>query len=232
MGSKLVNRLASLGLNVDADEFAAAMRARPTRSYGGPSSHSVSSSGRSAGLTNTKARCDAVSPTGAHTITAAPLSSNEPSQTPAPGLRTDLPSSPDQCQDSWAVISGEAAICEPEDIVHGSSGTGRQEQLLSSSSRDFVPKMNDIATAFSSLNMNLRKGQPATVGQAFCPILALSKLPYKFMVNQQSLSEHISVEFFADGKFCKSSHASATSSANVCTHREEEMDSVSHCMLR
>jgi len=217
MGSKLVDRLASLGLNVDADAFAAAMRARPTRSYGDPSSQSVSS----AGLTNSKARGGASSPTRAHTSAVVPPAVNEPSQnrdhTPAPELRSDRPSSPDQCQDSWAVISGEAAIAEPEDIVHGSSVAGRQEQLLSSSSHDPVPKMNDMASAFSSLNLHLKKGQSAAVGQSFCPILALSKLPYKFMLNQQGLSEHISVEFFADGKFCMSFHASAGSLANMFT---------------
>jgi len=73
--------------------------------------------------------------------------------------------------------------------------------------------------------MTLKLGQPSTIGQSFCPILALSKLPYKFMLNQKDLSEHISLEFFADGKFCKSFPACAESFANM-SHREKKMDSV------
>jgi len=73
--------------------------------------------------------------------------------------------------------------------------------------------------------MTLKLGQPSIIGQSFCPILALSKLPYKFMLNQKDLSEHISLEFFADGKFCKSFPACAESFADML-HREKEMDSV------
>jgi len=228
--SKLVDRLASLGLNVDADAFAAAMRARPTRSYGGPSSQSVSSvSTRSAGLTNSKARDDAVFPTGAHTSPAESPPFTEPSQshtahTPAPELCPDPPSFSTQSQDSWGIISGETTLEEPKDIVYWSSIAGLRKQVPSSTSREPFPTLADIVSVLAD-KMTLKLGQPSTIGQSFCPILALSKLPYKFMLNQKDLSEHISLEFFADGKFCKSFPACAESFANM-SHREKEMDSV------
>lgn len=42
-------------------------------------------------------------------------------------------------------------------------------------------------------------GKLAPNHQAFCPILAVSKYPYKFVSSQ--ISEHIAQKFFNDGKF-------------------------------
>jgi len=43
-------------------------------------------------------------------------------------------------------------------------------------------------------------GMPAPVNETFCALLAIGKLPYKFIFDKNT-GQSISIEFFADGKF-------------------------------
>lgn len=72
-----------------------------------------------------------------------------------------------------------------------------EDSSLSYISPSVQPQRMDVSR---SLELAPCVGKLASPKQSFCPIMAMSKYPYKF-VHEKELSEKIGEAFFTDGKF-------------------------------
>jgi len=167
-------RLGLLNLLSDGGEIQKAMQHRIKRSYGDP--------GRTQGTADTTSLPPTdPRPSISHEARLEKLFPTNGNASPVDDSGKDTSksatSSSPTSDSAPSTNASETVHQPPSSIIMTSSATPQQP----SSNRPFV-------------------GMPAPTNAIFCPLLAISKLPYKFIFDKNT-GQSISVEFFAEGRF-------------------------------
>jgi len=180
MADKLETRLALLGLASDGSEMQKESRQRVKRSYGHPVS-------------------------GQESAVSLPLTTNNETAS----TLTQTQSMP-TIQQAGDRIDGVSRTEERGPILDSMAPEPLDHMTMPTISRQPTPTValgvTTIPMPASSVSANTVSqkmpvvGMPAQPNGTYCALLAISKLPYKFIFDKQ-LGQVVSVEFFADGKF-------------------------------
>lgn len=120
--------------------------------------------------------------------------------TPPPSL---LPASDsnDQCskEETKDIVDAFGNLQTYDDFVNsGPSSHAKGQTVRSHHHVTGLPQDNATEADSSDFTLDPRKGEPAATGTSFCPFLAISKFPYKYV--DSSFRQPIATAFFDEGK--------------------------------
>jgi hypothetical protein len=230
MGTKLLNRLDKLGLTVDPTELEEAMKNRPKRDYRKPAGNEHTTSAveswldttASPGTKTPQKQLPVASTNTAWFDGDAGETSTNPETTrqkPSEVLESDEHHQDDsELEANGGVPLFESADAEPMTPETGATNTDDDPHNIDpwcvSEKDSIIPgdeKKKDIPFTYRNVpaavpsssmpsSSPLLVGQPCRPGETFCPLVVISKLPYKFMNNQKDLAQKIASDFFDGGK--------------------------------